>query len=127
MLNFDASKVLINRIDKYIEIIFEEGYKQGFNDGFDKGGERDIRSASKEDVIKVLSCTSDLGYGIVIEGDTRKVREALDIAIKALEQEPKTGHWVYVDDDDAICGCCNRLNHIYGAYCKHCGARMFEP
>lgn len=39
----------------------------------------------------------------------------------------KTGHWIDADGDNAICGCCNRLNHLYGAYCKHCGAKMFEP
>ena len=38
-------------------------------------------------------------------------------------QEPKTGHWIDADGDNAICSCCNRLNHLYGAYCKHCGAK----
>ena len=42
-------------------------------------------------------------------------------------QEPKTGHWIDADGDNAICGCCNRLNHLYGDYCKHCGAKMIEP
>ena len=41
--------------------------------------------------------------------------------------KPKTGHWIDADGDNAICGCCNRLNHLYGAYCKHCGAKMVEP
>lgn len=44
-----------------------------------------------------------------------------------IEQEPKTGHWIDADGDNAICGCCNRLNHLYGTYCKHCGAKMNEP
>ena len=43
------------------------------------------------------------------------------------ELEPKTGHWIDADGDNAICGCCNRLNHLYGEYCKHCGAKMVEP
>ena len=42
-------------------------------------------------------------------------------------QEPKMGHWIDADGDNAICGCCNRLNHLYGTYCKHCGAKMVEP
>lgn len=46
--------------------------------------------------------------------------------IKALEKESKTGHWIGADGDNAICGCCNRLNHLYGTYCKHCGAKMIE-
>ena len=41
--------------------------------------------------------------------------------------QPKTGHWIDADGDNAICGCCNRLNHLYGTYCKHCGAKMVEP
>ena len=55
-----------------------------------------------------------------------KDHEPLNMAIKALEQEPKMGHWIDADGDNAICGCCNRLNHLYGSYCKHCGARMYE-
>lgn len=49
---------------------------------------------------------------------------ALDTAIKVLKQEPKTGRWIDVDGDNAICSCCNRLNRMYGLYCKHCGAKM---
>lgn len=48
----------------------------------------------------------------------------LEIILKALEQEPNTGHWIDADGDNAICSCCNRLNRMYGLYCKHCGARM---
>ena len=41
--------------------------------------------------------------------------------------QSKAGHWIDADGDNAICVCCNRLNHLYGTYCKHCGARMIEP
>lgn len=40
--------------------------------------------------------------------------------------QPEVGYWIYADGDNAICGCCNRLNHLYGTYCKHCGAKMHE-
>ena len=43
-----------------------------------------------------------------------------------IPQEPKTGYWIDADGDNAICSCCNRLNHLYGDYCKHCGAKMTE-
>ena len=36
----------------------------------------------------------------------------------------KSGKWIDADGDNAICSCCNRLNHLYGTYCKHCGAKM---
>ena len=38
----------------------------------------------------------------------------------------KVGRWIDADGDNARCGCCNRLNHLYGDYCKHCGAKMQE-
>jgi hypothetical protein len=66
---------------------------------------------------------------------------ALDMAIKALDREPKTGHWIYDDEYsdllDAIyeCSCCKRIlivpyeakNEVYKnyPYC-HCGAKMAE-
>ena len=50
--------------------------------------------------------------------------DALTMAIKVLKQKPKTGYWIDDDGDNAICSCCNRLNHLYGDYCKHCGAKM---
>lgn len=40
------------------------------------------------------------------------------------DREPKMGHWINDDGDNVICSCCNRLNHLYGTYCKHCGAKM---
>lgn len=43
---------------------------------------------------------------------------------------PKMGHWINADDEypfNAICSSCNRLNRLYGNYCKHCGAKMVEP
>ena len=56
--------------------------------------------------------------------------------VSLLSFEPKKGtlekisaekrHWIDADGDNAICSCCNRLNHLYGAYCKHCGTRMIE-
>lgn len=43
-----------------------------------------------------------------------------------ITSQAKVGHWIDADGDNAICGCCNRLNHLYGTYCKHCGAKMKE-
>lgn len=60
---------------------------------------------------------------------------ALDIAIKALEQQPKTGHWIEVIDEiDSFgnktwhheCSICGNTNSGWGEYkyCPNCGARM---
>ena len=69
---------------------------------------------------------------------------ALDMAIKALEQQPKTGHWIEHYGEDGcgelyshwVCSKCGRsvgfnLANIEDVlrdypYC-HCGARMVEP
>lgn len=53
--------------------------------------------------------------------------EALDMAIKALEQEPKTGHWVkksqYGND---YCSECDYELLMRGKpkYCPNCGTKM---
>ena len=36
--------------------------------------------------IEILMRHTNLGYGIVIEGNTKKIKEALSLAIKALEE-----------------------------------------
>lgn len=68
-----------------------------------------------------------------------KTAEALDMAIKALEQEPKTGHWIGIDEEpheDYECNRCGYVVSTYTAniephteykYCPNCGARMIEP
>ena len=70
--------------------------------------------------------------------------EAIDMAIKALEQEPKTGHWKEYthsayhgtnEDGEPIwkpvnvyhCSECNRRTVIKDNFCPNCGARMVEP
>ena len=58
--------------------------------------------------------------------------EALELAIKALEQEPKTGHWILTDDDFVYCSECEdsyypRPIDASWYYCPHCGCRMIEP
>lgn len=57
--------------------------------------------------------------------------EALNMAIKALEQEPKTGHWIptYGNVKCSVCGSVKESRRVGKAthYCDFCGARMVEP
>lgn len=55
------------------------------------------------------------------------------MAIQALEQEPKTGHWIMTGDyytgaydsiDYVECSCCHKESLEEGSYCPNCGARM---
>ena len=68
-----------------------------------------------------------------------QINEALDMAIKALEQQPKTGHWIEKDDFDGDthydCSECGEsfclidgtpTDNLYN-YCPNCGAKMIEP
>ena len=58
--------------------------------------------------------------------------------IKALDQEPKTGHWVNkswtmgcgVQIINVECSCCGKssgLSHTSAPYCPNCGAKMVKP
>lgn len=50
--------------------------------------------------------------------------------IKGIVQEPKTGHWIETDSDDAywyMCSECHRRTDEKSDYCPNCGAKMFEP
>lgn len=56
--------------------------------------------------------------------------ETLDMAIKALEQEPKTGHWNDIPKYKDIawqCSECGHFSTMKHNYCPDCGCRMFEP
>ena len=61
------------------------------------------------------------------------ISDAIDMAIKALEQEPKTGHWNCGDDmfEYAICSSCKHETGEAWEYakrnfkfCPNCGAKM---
>lgn len=54
-----------------------------------------------------------------------KTAEALDMAIKALEPEPKTGRWT-ADKKCSRCGCSSMLKLCIENYCANCGAKMEE-
>ena len=63
--------------------------------------------------------------------DNRQM-EALSMGIKALGQEPKTGHWIRQTDDYhdyyecEYCGIAVGLDDIKN-FCPNCGCRMVEP
>jgi len=77
---------------------------------------------TREEAIKELSVT--------YLGDSERIIEAKKLAIKSLEQEPKTGHWIYdrARDWDGECKyeCseCGRGSDVDYAFCQYCGAKM---
>ena len=54
---------------------------------------------------------------------------ALKMAIKALEQESKTGHWIDTGSGQK-CSKCHEIQYGYDNhrfYCANCGIKMIEP
>ena len=62
--------------------------------------------------------------------DTDRIEDAVETAIKALKQEPKTGHWRPVTQGDEVisyrCSCCgySSKNNYEWKFCPNCGADM---
>lgn len=54
--------------------------------------------------------------------------EALNMAIEALEQEPKRGKWIRNENGTYSCSLCQSWvpeeQYHYARFCLHCGARM---
>lgn len=63
---------------------------------------------------------------------TDKCLKYWDMAIKALSQEQKTGHWIITCKIRAIgssiktCSICNKQALEISKYCPNCGAKMVE-
>ena len=75
---------------------------------------------TNKEAIEILNGIEQLWGNFPEDGDL--VEEALQMAIKALEQEPKTGHWI-----GDKCSVCREERAWYGynpLYCPDCGARM---
>ncbi len=73
-----------------------------------------------DEAIRLLS-------GLMFKG---KLKEALDMAIKALKQEPKIGHWNDIPKYENIAWLCSECEHfttMKHKYCPNCGAKMVEP
>jgi hypothetical protein len=75
---------------------------------------------TREEAITILN---------MVEAHGSLVVQAKDMAIKALEQEPKTGHWWERDTYPQECECwdcseCQETVFERTNYCPNCGARM---
>lgn len=78
---------------------------------------------TKEEAIKLLN--------VLAEHESGKYLEALYMSIKALEQEPKIGHWEFPSSATKMictCSCCGGNGSAFGKdkFCRNCGAKMTE-
>lgn len=70
----------------------------------------------------LLNIKMDGAEHVIVHHARRIIEDMPSVTPKA-----KTGYWIDADDGypfNAICSSCNRLNHLYGNYCKHCGVKM---
>jgi DNA-directed RNA polymerase subunit RPC12/RpoP len=91
---------------------------------------------TREEAIERLKRKIDCIENGALCSDFGSDKEVFDMAIKALEQEPKTGHWraIYQGDEiiDYRCSECE-FGSTFGKspyrmnYCPNCGAKMVEP
>jgi len=81
---------------------------------------------TNEEAIAIISRPFDMS------GVPSEVLDAHKMAVEALEQEPKTGHWKSTIDGKPICSECGFISesldgYFVSNYCPNCGCRMFEP
>lgn len=99
-----------------------------------KKAEKKAEKIAKGITDKIECNTVDIDEWAEFWGFTREeYEEFLDTAIKALEQKPKKGNWIRVDDTKMRCSNCDIIHLIaqypIGAinYCPNCGCHMVEP
>lgn len=92
---------------------------------------------TRQEAIELLKLDRDMANFNPITGEkmpmneyNAKSVEALDMAIEALEQEPKRGKLIAIDDTHDQCMECGAIFCITSSdewkvnYCPNCGARM---
>ena len=68
---------------------------------------------------------------ICTEQEGAETISAFDMAIEALEQEPKTGHWINekwhgIELIGVTCSNCMIVESRFSDFCPNCGAKMKE-
>lgn len=77
---------------------------------------------TREDAIKIFNTVLLFGK---CDCPKEEIAECLKMAIKALKQEPKTGHRACKDlFGSGYCSECNNYLNYYDNYCPNCGAKM---
>lgn len=93
---------------------------------------------NNEKIISVAKDENNYNYKTQQVKDVfmRRTFEANELAIKALEQKPKTGQWIERierddwDDSEDVWYECDQCHTDWGGpvnFCPNCGARMVEP
>lgn len=78
---------------------------------------------TREEAISILNF--ERGYFCDLKGCQEQ--QAYTMAIRALEQEPKIGHWINGNYHIECSECGEEYPYQLRNYCPNCGARMVEP
>lgn len=81
---------------------------------------------TREEAIIILDCERPYGNCGCGASD-EEIEKALNMAIQALEQEPKTGYWIYKPMKGQFCSECDESCIWKFNYCPNCGTKMIEP
>jgi rubrerythrin len=109
-------------IENRVRHVYNQGYEQGLKAGREQ-------TMTREQALKLLA---DARYADDLQGNN-DLQTAHIMAMEALEQEPKNGHWIaekiYPPLSDAQitvyrCSCCDLHFGCVSNYCPNCGARM---
>ena len=81
---------------------------------------------TREEAIKIFNTVLLFGK---CDCPKEEIEECFNMAIKALEQEPKTGHWIMHERHRECSECKVWLlkDMPRNSYCPNCGAKMVEP
>lgn len=84
---------------------------------------------TREEAREELKEMIEYEWGTYFTNTAKKHVTALEMAIKALEQEPKTGNWMKSNIGGAkVCSVCNAHMGLSSfKFCPNCGAKMVEP
>ena len=99
-------------------------FTEALNDVLEKEPTTKNLAADREDAVERLNAIKQLiGYDKDSE-IVKATQKSLNMAIKALEQESRKGHWIF-DGDCLICSKCKKAYSFSGSnFCPNCGADM---
>lgn len=95
---------------------------------------------TREEIIRNLKYTMKKHKNDIVSTFGTNISVMCKDILEYLEQEPKTGHWLYIDERKAKCSQCRYVQITGGAdktghcnihygvykYCTNCGAKMVK-
>ena len=84
--------------------------------------EKQMPEPKTEEVIKMRDATPEEIE--LIDKYIKSISNPIGVDFWDLEQEPKTGHWIYKPMEGQFCSICDEQSVWKFNYCPNCGAKM---